>query len=111
VWTDDHARKPHDLPSPAAQLARRPAPEGWRGIEFGLSSTLMSPRRRGPQKAPTKQRITLRLSPQVVQHYKAGGPGWQTRIDLDLQGKIGARNNGRGATASAPRRRMKAKAA
>jgi len=48
---------------------------------------------------------------QVVQHYKAGGPGWQTRIDLDLLGKIGARNKGPVATASAPRRRMKAKAA
>ena len=29
--------------------------------------------------------VTLRLSPEVVQHYKSGGPGWQTRIDLDLQ--------------------------
>jgi uncharacterized protein (DUF4415 family) len=65
----------------------------------------------GPQQTPTKQRVTLRLSPEVVQHYKPSAPGWQTRIDLDLLGKIGARNKGRIATASAPRRRMKAKAA
>ena len=79
-------------------------------LPTSLQETLSS-RRRGPQKTPTKQRVTLRLSPKVVQHYKASGPGWQTRIDLDLLGKIGARNKGRVATASAPRRRMKAKAA
>jgi hypothetical protein len=80
-----------------------------RGIELELSFHLDL--RRGPQKTPTKQRVTLRLSPEVVQHYKAGGPGWQTRIDLDLLGKIGARNKGRVATASAPRRHMTSKAA
>jgi len=79
-------------------------------LPTSLQETLSS-RRRGPQKMPTKLRVTLRLSPQVVQHYKASGPGWQTRIDLDLLGTIGARNKGRVATAAAPRRRVKAKAA
>jgi uncharacterized protein (DUF4415 family) len=37
--------------------------------------------KRGPQKAPTKKLISLRLSPEVIEHFKATGPGWQTRID------------------------------
>lgn len=40
---------------------------------------------RGPQKAPTKERITIRLSSEVVEHFRATGDGWQTRIDSALQ--------------------------
>ncbi len=40
--------------------------------------------RRGPQKAPTKKLVSLRLSPEVIDHFKATGPGWQTRIDSTL---------------------------
>ena len=41
--------------------------------------------KRGPQKAPTKKLVSLRLSPEVVEHFKAGGRGWQTRIDRTLK--------------------------
>jgi uncharacterized protein (DUF4415 family) len=37
--------------------------------------------KRGPQKAPTKKLVSLRLSPEVIDHFKATGRGWQTRID------------------------------
>ena len=40
---------------------------------------------RGPQKAPTKERITIRLTPEVVQRFRATGDGWQTRVDAALQ--------------------------
>ena len=40
---------------------------------------------RGPQKAPTKERITIRLSPEVVQPFRATGEGWQTRVDAALK--------------------------
>jgi len=40
--------------------------------------------KRGPQKAPTKTLVSLRLSPEVIEHFKAGGRGWQTRIDRAL---------------------------
>jgi uncharacterized protein (DUF4415 family) len=40
---------------------------------------------RGPQKAPTKERITIRLSPEVVAHFRATGEGWQSRMDAALQ--------------------------
>jgi len=40
--------------------------------------------KRGPQKAPTKKLVSLRLSPEVVAHFRSTGPGWQTRIDSTL---------------------------
>jgi uncharacterized protein (DUF4415 family) len=40
---------------------------------------------RGPQKAPTKERITIRLSPEVVSRFRASGPGWQGRLDAALK--------------------------
>lgn len=40
--------------------------------------------KRGPQKAPTKKLISLRLSAEVVDHFKSTGRGWQTRIDSTL---------------------------
>ena len=40
---------------------------------------------RGPQKSPTKERITIRLSPDVVDSFRATGDGWQTRVDAALR--------------------------
>jgi len=40
--------------------------------------------KRGPQKAPTKKLVSLRLSTEVIEHFKSTGPGWQTRIDGTL---------------------------
>jgi uncharacterized protein (DUF4415 family) len=36
---------------------------------------------RGPQKSPTKERVALRLDTAIVDHFRSGGPGWQTRIN------------------------------
>jgi uncharacterized protein (DUF4415 family) len=44
-------------------------------------------RGRPPLDAPKRQ-VTLRLSPEVLDHFKAGGPGWQTRIDETLKRAI-----------------------
>ncbi len=38
-------------------------------------------RKRGKQKAPTKQQVTLRLNREVVDYFKSGGSGWQTRLN------------------------------
>ena len=40
---------------------------------------------RGPQKAPTKKLVSLRLDQDVLERAKAGGPGWQTRINEILR--------------------------
>jgi uncharacterized protein (DUF4415 family) len=37
------------------------------------------------QVAPTKTRITIRLSQNVVDSFRATGEGWQTRMDAALQ--------------------------
>ncbi len=36
---------------------------------------------RGPQHAPTKQLVSVRYSPEVLQYFKATGAGWQTRMN------------------------------
>lgn len=40
---------------------------------------------RGPQKTPTKERVTIRLSADVVARFRATGAGWQTRMDAALK--------------------------
>ena len=40
---------------------------------------------RGPQKTPTKERITIRLSREVVDQFRKSGDGWQTRVDAALR--------------------------
>lgn len=53
------------------------------GRRLGLVTR--GPGKRGPQKAPTKQLVSLRLSQEVLDHFRATGPGWQTRIDETLR--------------------------
>ena len=55
-----------------------------------LSAGLMR-KVRGPQKAQTKKRITIRLSRDVLERFRAAGPGWQGRIDKALR-KASERN-------------------
>ena len=45
-------------------------------------------RKRGAQAAPTKVSTTIRLSREVVEHFRAGGKGWQSRIDAALKSWI-----------------------
>lgn len=47
------------------------------------------PKTRGPQVAPKKIPVSIRLSPEVVRYFKAGGPGWQSRIDEVLKKAAG----------------------
>jgi uncharacterized protein (DUF4415 family) len=39
---------------------------------------------RGPQQAPTKQLVSVRYSPEVLEYFKATGAGWQTRMNEAL---------------------------
>lgn len=57
---------------------------------FGSAATLPQSLQRklgvrGPQKSPTKERITIRLSRDVVETFRATGDGWQSRVDSALQ--------------------------
>jgi uncharacterized protein (DUF4415 family) len=42
-------------------------------------------RSRGKQKAPVKRLISLRLDPDVIDHFRATGRGWQARINDALR--------------------------
>jgi len=48
-------------------------------------------RGRGPNKAPTKERINIRLSSDTVQYFRSTGDGWQTRMDEALREWLAAR--------------------
>ena len=69
-----------------ADFARmRPACEVVLGVVAGAR------RARGPQKTPTKTQVTLRLDSDIVAHFRAGGRGWQTRLNDALRDLIGKR--------------------
>ena len=50
-----------------------------------LPASLQAKLRGRPKAAVTKERITIRLSPDVVQSFRATGDVWQTRIDAALR--------------------------
>ena len=50
--------------------------------------TRRAPGQRGPQKVPTKQLVSLRLDREIIEHFRAQGPGWQTRLNDALRAII-----------------------
>lgn len=50
-----------------------------------LPDALQAKLRGRPKAAVTKQRITIRLSQEVVEQFRASGEGWQTRVDAALK--------------------------
>jgi len=51
----------------------------------GLPASLQGKLRGRPKAAVTKERITIRLSPDVLGAFRATGQGWQTRVDAALR--------------------------
>ncbi len=50
-----------------------------------LPDSLQAKLRGRPKAAVTKERLTIRLSPDVVSTFRATGDGWQTRMDAALR--------------------------
>lgn len=77
----------HDNPEWTAQdMARaRPAMDVLPEL-FGTKAakTMLRPRGR-PRAEVVKDRITIRLSPDVTAAFRASGEGWQTRMDAALK--------------------------
>ncbi len=73
----------------------RPAREVLPEI-FGqkMAKDLLRPRGRPRVEFP-KERINIRLSQEVIQHFKSAGKGWQTRIDIALHQFIADRSKTR----------------
>lgn len=77
----------HNLPeddNPEWTLAEAGAAKKFSALPVDLQAKLAR-RGRGAQVAPTKTRITIRLSQHVVDSFRATGDGWQTRMDAALQ--------------------------
>ncbi|WP_428097754.1 BrnA antitoxin family protein [Candidatus Rariloculus sp.] len=51
-------------------------------------------RRGRPRIANPRVSTTIRLSPEVIDHFKADGPGWQTRVNEALREWIAIHNAG-----------------
>lgn len=81
-------RKPNpelvDADNPEWTAAEARKASSFSALPKTLQSKLAR-RARGTQLAPTKERITIRLSPKVVETFRATGAGWQTRMDAALQ--------------------------
>ena len=60
-------------------------------------------RTRGPNKQPTKAQVAIRLDPEVLSAFRAGGPGWQTRLNAALKDWLASQPKKR-----APRRKSAA---
>lgn len=50
-----------------------------------MPASLQAKLRGRPKAAAPKERITIRLSPDVLERFRASGDGWQTRIDAALK--------------------------
>ena len=58
------------------------------GEAHELGSNFFNKARRGRPPLPEnrqKQRVTLHLDPDLLEYFKRGGKGWQTRINAALQ--------------------------
>ncbi len=77
---NEHSTVRDSDPDDAPDLTR----DGW-PEKFAKAKV----RRGRPPVAKPKVSTTIRLSPEVIDYFKAGGRGWQTRIDEALRDWIG----------------------
>jgi uncharacterized protein (DUF4415 family) len=70
--------------------------EVWDRAQISVGGKVVRPatgtltrRGRPPIGDAPKQQVTLRLPRHVIAHFKAGGPGWQTRIGEVLERHAG----------------------
>jgi uncharacterized protein (DUF4415 family) len=79
----------HDGDSPTT------APEDWQGAVMRQGGEIIGKvPRRGPNKAPTKVSVTIRLDRDTLETFKANGPGWQSRINAALREWLAAHPEG-----------------
>jgi hypothetical protein len=76
-------------------------PKDWENAVFvpgggypAVTAALEEHRRtRGPNKRPTKEQVAIRFSPEVLAAFRAGGPGWQVRMDEALKDWLSTHHN------------------
>jgi hypothetical protein len=72
---------------------------GYEAVRKALAAK-RKPGQRGPQAAPTKQLVSVRYSPEVLAFFKAGGTGWQTRMDDALKQWVSSQSKSKRRVAS-----------
>ncbi len=63
--------------------------EGGEPVEEGVARVEAKARGGRPRAPYPKKAVTLRLDPDVLAHFRAQGPGWQTRINAALRDAAG----------------------
>jgi uncharacterized protein (DUF4415 family) len=86
------------MPKPDPELVDDENPE-WTDEMFArarpaqevLGNAFMAKARRGrPKSASPKAEVKIRIDAKVVEHLRASGPGWQTRVNAELAKAIKA---------------------
>ena len=81
--------RPFDLPSTEEEAAIQAGIAADPDTYAPSDDEFRQMRRVGRPKADvTKERITIRLSPEVIAYFRATGRGWQTRMDDALKGYV-----------------------
>ncbi|SKA40443.1 BrnA antitoxin of type II toxin-antitoxin system [Enhydrobacter aerosaccus] len=91
-WID-----PDDGPPLTKEMVRRGQIAVGGKIVRPADGVLVNDRRGRPRMANPKQAIKLRLDADLLAHFRASGPGWQTRINTALRkaARLPARQAGR----------------
>lgn len=81
-WID-----PDDAPELTEDFFRRAEVRHGDQVLRPADGTLTRPGR--PKSDDPKQQVTLRLDRAVLDAFRAGGPGWQSRINAELRKALG----------------------
>ena len=80
------AADPDDYESTDEELAQaKPMAEALPELHAALMAEIAKRKVGRPKAAVTKQTIAIRLDPDVLEAFKATGPGWQTRMNEALR--------------------------
>lgn len=80
------AADPDNYESSDEELAQaKPMAEALPELHAALMAEIAKRKAGRPKAAVTKQTIAIRLDPDVLEAFKATGPGWQTRMNEALR--------------------------
>lgn len=72
---------------------RRGGGDPWARAEAAFKAATAKPAESGSPTPPplpsAKEQVTLRIDRDVLEHFQAGGPGWQDRINAALRRAAG----------------------
>lgn len=85
---EDFASLKRGLAQAEAMLAGQDVPGAVVHTPEQIAARRKGGRPAGSVKADAKQQVTIRLDADLLAHFRAGGPGWQTRINDALKQAI-----------------------